>query len=84
MSSSPPASSPVRSCVRLRPLSADERADGVGSAWVVNGGKRLGLRREVLEHEGRADYLADSEYAFDAVFGPSASTASSRWITLRT
>ena len=62
---------PVRSCVRLRPLSSHERAT---SAFSVSGTK-LSLRREVLEEEGRADWLADSEYNFDAVFGPETSTA---------
>ena len=37
--------------------------------------QRLTLRRDVLEREGRSDWLADSEYNFDAVFEPETSTA---------
>ena len=60
----------MRSCVRLRPLS---RQDG-DAAWSITG-KRLSLRRDVLEREGRAEWLANSEYAFDAVFSQEVSTA---------
>ena len=63
---------PMRSCARLRPLTPDEKPDG--SAWVVTGGARLGLRRDVLERDGRANWLADSEFAVDVVFGPETST----------
>lgn len=63
-------SAAIRSTVRLRPLATDEE-----SAWRVQPDGRICLRREVLQREGRADWLADSEYAFDAVFAANASTA---------
>ena len=65
---------PVRSCVRLRPLTMQERQSHVGVAFTLSG-KRLALRRDMLQHAGRADWLADAEYAFDAVFGPDTTNA---------
>ena len=51
---------PVRSCVRLRPVLCEAEAFSINS-------KRLAIKRECLAREGRAEWLADSEFAFDAV-----------------
>ena len=66
-----PTLHPVRSVVRLRPLSVQEPRE---LAFAFSRTK-LTIRREILEHEGRADWLADSEYNFDAVLGPEATTS---------
>ena len=54
---------PIRSCVRLRPLAASE-----SSAFALNG-NRISVEREALAREGRADWLADSEFQFHSIFG---------------
>ena len=66
------AASPLRACVRLRPLTEQEPRE---TAFVVKDTSRLVVRRDVLQREGRADWHAEMEYAFDAVFGPDVSTA---------
>lgn len=57
----------VRSCVRLRP------DDSPSSAFVIEA-NRLSVQREVLAAEGRADWLADSSFAFHDVFSADACT----------
>ena len=63
-----PTLHPVRSVVRLRPQEPRELAFAFSRT-------KLTIRREILEHEGRADWLTDSEYNFDAVLGPEATTS---------
>ncbi|KAL1529940.1 hypothetical protein AB1Y20_000868 [Prymnesium parvum] len=63
----------LRSCVRVRPLSSEEEADGERSAWAVRGSSLRLLPKE-LQADGRAGWLADSEYSFDAAFGPEMGT----------
>ena len=70
-----PPGTAIRSCVRVRPLSAAEKAAGQRSVWVVHEGTSLRLLPKELQADGRAVWLADSEYGFDAAFGPEVETA---------
>jgi hypothetical protein len=67
------------SCVRVRPLLAAERSAGQAEVWRTaaddSGGGGVSLERAALEREGRAEWLADTAFTYDHVFGPEASTA---------
>ena len=70
-SPTPARLAPVRACVRLRPLTLQEAALGVESAFAVSKTKKsLMLKKQALEMEGKMTWLASEEYEFDAVFGP--------------
>lgn len=70
-----PAFCPVISVVRIRPLSAHEHDHGSTNILRVNGKNAISLDSAALERDGRAEWLAESSFAFDRVFDSSASTS---------
>lgn len=71
--SGPLGASSVVSVVRIRPLSGSETARREAPVLRVSGNAVL-LDRVALEREGRAEWLADTTFAFDRVFDPTNST----------
>jgi centromeric protein E len=69
-----PASSPVVSVVRIRPLSAHEHEHGSANVLHVNH-NQISLDSAALERNGRADWLDDGSFAVDRFFDPSALTS---------